>query len=515
MKKALYFLTAFLFGFLVLLPLFSILLDSFFKESVFTLENYYQIANKKTMLLLFKSLMLAFLVSFISTVLGGFFAFFLTKTNLPSKNIFKLILLIPLFLSPYILTLSWVDFFTLFEGGKTFIYSFKGVVFILSLVFTPLSMLIISSGLSNINSKLEDAGLMVTDYSQVILKIILPLIKPSLISSFILVFVLAISEFSVPAFLSVNVLTTEIFTQFSAFYNHGLALANSMILIVICILLLLMERFYLSDAKFLSVGTRSHKVKTIEAGRAKYLFFALASAYIFISSVVPVAILFMQTFKQGFSTFYKALDLLAPTIFDSLLYAGLGALALLIFGLVFAYMEEREKIPYINFILLLTFGIPSIVLGISLIKFFNTPDLNFIYSGFWIIIIAYLGKFIFISQKLIANSIGQIPASLEESAKLIGANFFTRMYKIVLPLISSSLFTAFIISFIFCLGELGATILVYPPGTSLMPIKIYTIMANAPQSLVSAMSLIVLLITLVALGILFVGNKILFRKNRG
>lgn len=176
-------------------------------------------------------------------------------------------------------------------------------------------------------------------------------------------------------------------------------------------------------------------------------------------------------------------------------------------------MEEREKIPYINFILLLTFGIPSIVLGISLIKFFNTPNLNFIYSGFWIIIIAYLGKFIFISQKLIANSIGQIPASLEESAKLIGANFFTRMYKIVLPLISGSLFTAFIISFIFCLGELGATILVYPPGTSLMPIKIYTIMANAPQSLVSAMSLIVLLITLVALGILFVGNKILFRKN--
>ncbi len=55
MKKALYFLTAFLFGFLVLMPLFSILLDSFFKEDVFTLENYYQIANKKTILLLFKS----------------------------------------------------------------------------------------------------------------------------------------------------------------------------------------------------------------------------------------------------------------------------------------------------------------------------------------------------------------------------------------------------------------------------------------------------------------------------
>ncbi len=513
MKKALYFLTASLFIFLVILPLFMIVFDSFFKDGIFTLESYYEILNQKTLLLLLKSLGLAFLVSLISTIVGGFFAFFLAKTDLPFKNFFKLTFLIPLFLSPYILTLAWVDFFIQFDGGKSFIYSFWGVVFILSLVFSPLAMLIISSGLSNINSKLEEAGLMMTTYPKVIIKIILPLVKPSIISSFILVFVLTLSEFSVPAFLSVNVLTTEIFIQFSAFYNYDLAIANSIILIIICIWLLMMERFYLSDATFLSVGTKSHKVKTIELKKSKYLFFSIAVVYIFISIIIPIIVLSMQTFQQNSDAFYKALTLLAPNILDSLLLSTIGAVVLLLFGFVFAYMSEREKLPAINLVLLITFGIPSTVLGIALIKFFNTPSLNFIYSSFWIIIIAYLGKFIFITQKLLANALKQIPLSFEESATLIGANFFIRIQKIVLPQISNALFATFLIGFIFCLGELGATILVYPAGTSLMPIKVYTIMANAPQSLVSAMSLIVLLITMIALAVLFIGNQILFKKR--
>jgi ABC-type Fe3+ transport system permease subunit len=83
------------------------------------------------------------------------------------------------------------------------------------------------------------------------------------------------------------------------------------------------------------------------------------------------------------------------------------------------------------------------------------------------------------------------------------------MQKIVLPQISNALFATFLIGFIFCLGELGATILVYPAGTSLMPIKVYTIMANAPQSLVSALSLIIMMITMLALTVLYLGNKIL------
>jgi len=486
--------------FLVVLPLLNILFDSFFKEGIFGLANYLEIFNKKTLILLVKSLELAFFVSTISTVIGGFFAFFLTKTNLPFKNFFKLFFLAPLFLSPYILTLSWVDFFVHFEHGKAFIYSFWGVVFILSLVFTPLSILVISSGLSNINAKLEEAGLMMTTYQNVVLNIIFPLVKPAILSSFILVFVLALSEFSVPAFLSVKVLTTEIFTQFSAFYNYELALANAMILVFISIFLLLSERAYLADASFLSMGTKSQQSKIVELGSAKYPLFMVHLLYLFFSIITPVVMLSMQSFDAGWAYFFQAINLLLPNIINSLLYATMGAFVLLLFGFVFAYISVKEKVKWVDILLLIIFAVPSTVLGIGLIKFFNTPNFDVIYSSFWIIIIAYLGKFVFISHKLIGNALMQIPNSLEESAEVLGAGFFKRMQKIVLPLIADKLFMVFIIGFIFSLGELGATILVYPAGSAVMGIKLYTIMANAPQGLVSAMSLVILLVTVLSIG---------------
>lgn len=223
MKKWVYTITVLAFLILVIFPLFFMVVGSFFNNGIFTLKHYLDILDKSTLLLLLKSAGLAFSVAAIATVIGGIFAFTLTKTNLPMKNIFKLVFLIPLFISPYIFAVSWVDFFVMFGNGKSFIYSTFGVVFVLSLIFSPLSMIIISSSLANLSSRLEEAGSMITTYPKIVLKIVLPLIKPALISSFILVFVLAISEFSVPAFLSVNVFTTEIFTQFSAFYNYDLA----------------------------------------------------------------------------------------------------------------------------------------------------------------------------------------------------------------------------------------------------------------------------------------------------
>ncbi len=513
MKKYIYIIAIIAFTFLVILPLISMFAGSFVNNGVFTIEHYFDLLNKSTLFLLLKSAGIAFSVAAIATLIGGFIAFILTKTNLPMKNMFKLIFLIPLFISPYIIAVSWVDFFIMFENGKSFIYSPFGVIFVLSIIFSPLSMIIISSSLANLSSRLEEAGLMITTYPKIVLKILLPLIKPAIISSFILVFVLAISEFSVPAFLSVNVFTTEIFTQFSAFYNYDSAVANSFVLILICVSLLMAERYYLSDAPFLSVSSKSHSVKIIELKKSKnYLLFILVS-YVFISVIIPILVLSIQSFQESADTLLQAFAFLSTNIIDSLFYSATGAVFLVIFGFVFAYISEREKFKSVNLILLITFGIPSTVLGVGLIKFFNTPNFNFIYSGFWIIIIGYLGRFIFIAEKLIANAIKQIPLSFEESAKLIGANFFIRIKKILFPLISDGLFGAFLIGFIFCLGELGTTILVYPPGTSLMPIKVYTIMANAPQSLTSAMSLIVLLITVIALIFLFAGQRILARRN--
>ena len=190
MKKTIYFSTIAAFLFFVILPLLTVVSGSFIKDGAFSAEYYINILNVSTFRLLLKSVVIAFSAALLATLSGGFFAFTLSKTNLPLRGFFKLFFLIPLFISPYIIAVSWVDFFILIGGGKDFIYSEFGVIFVLSIIYAPLAMIIISSGLSNLSAVYEEAALTVADYRRTLFKIIIPLIKPSIISS---------SDFPTPA----------------------------------------------------------------------------------------------------------------------------------------------------------------------------------------------------------------------------------------------------------------------------------------------------------------------------
>ena len=284
-KNVTYHVTVALFFFLVILPLLYVAWGSFVKEGVLSSDNYLQVLTLQNIRLLLKSIAVALSVSVIATINGGFFGFVLTKTDLPAKNILKLILLIPLLLPPYIYAVSWMDLSACLAIKSNIAYSSPGVIFIQSIIFSPLAMIIISNGLSNLNQRFEESGLMITTYPKVLMKIILPLIKPSIISSLILIFVLSISEFSVPAFLSVNLFVTEIFTQFSAFYNYGAAVADSMVLVILCFLLLMTERLYLSDAPFFALSTRSSSFKIICLKKGP-LYLLLFTTFISISALL-------------------------------------------------------------------------------------------------------------------------------------------------------------------------------------------------------------------------------------
>jgi iron(III) transport system permease protein len=165
--------------------------------------------------------------------------------------------------------------------------------------------------------------------------------------------------------------------------------------------------------------------------------------------------------------------------------------------------------------LLTAFCIPSVVAGIALINFYNTRWLNAIYASPAIVIIGYVMRYAFVAERIIENRLLQLPPSLEQAARIHGAGTWTYLRRILLPLSAPALFGAFVISFIFCLSELGTTIMVYPPGTSLLPIKIFTLMANAPQALTSSLCLVTLLFTAGVLGLLFLGRHLAGKGIRG
>lgn len=509
MKRFIYWSTSVAFALFVLLPLSWITLSA-----IFQLETWQWISNASIWWTVLNSLWMAGLTATISSLAGLLLGFLLTRIKIMGRRWLSIILLIPLLISPYIQAVAWKDGIFLIFGSNQWIFSPIGVVFVHTLIFTPLCFLILFNAFQNINSELEDAARIITSPGKAIFYITLPLVKPAIIVAWILSFIFSIADFSVPAFFGVKSLTTEIFTQFAAFYNHKLAIFQSFILVLVCVLLLLTQLNYLKNSPFFSLGSRGSNTAKLYAGKWKILISLLVWTYALFTFLLPLLVLSIRSFLGKKSYWVEAVDLIFPVIGDSLQLAALSALITVSMSFIWAFGSTRWKFPKLDIWLLITFAIPSTVLGISFIKFYNQAAFQWIYGGSAILSLGLIGKYAFLATKLFENSLIRIPYSFEEAAQISGAGPWQRWRYIFFPLLADTAFTAFMLVFILSLGDLGYTIMVYPPGTSLIPIKIFTIMANAPEALTSSMILIALMISLTSLMILYGLRMVLVKKYR-
>jgi iron(III) transport system permease protein len=490
---------------LVLLPVLQVVAGAIGQNGAFQADGYAFLFTRRAWLLFLKSVFIAASVAVLATALGLGISFILVKSPVPHKNLLQGLFLLPLFLPAYITTVAWVDVFLFLGLSPAMIYSPATVVFVLTMLFTPVAMLIFSPSLANINANHEAAALLLVPYPKVFFRIVLPLIRPAMLAALLLIFVLAVSEFTVPAFLSVPVLVTDIFTQFSAFYNYAAAITQSSLLVLLCLTGLVIEYKLTAGKIFLTVSGRNQPRPLMLPSKSKWFLFGLLAFYLACVTFIPLGLLIRQSFARGTGDFLRAFSLLQAEMGHSFLYAAAGAGIITLVGLGFSYLKHNHSGWGIDLMLLGAFCIPAVVAGIALIGFYNTPWLNPVYASPAIVIIAYVMRFTFVAERIIQNRLLQLPESLEQAARIHGAGTWTYLRRILLPLSAQALFGAFIISFIFCLGELGTTIMVYPPGTSLLPIKIFTLMANAPQSLTSSLCLVTLLFTATVLGLLLSG----------
>ena len=508
-----YKILVFLFIVFVILPLLYTLGQALFESGASSLLK--QVFSYEALILLAKSIFMSLTVAVLSVIIALFLAFALYKTNLYAGRIIRLILLLPLFVPPYIYAVAYKDIFNAFLGSLQGGYAMIAVIFLLVIIYVPLALIIIGGALSNTGIEYEEAAWLFTSKRKTIIKILLPLIKPAVFSAFVLVFIFSISEYSIPVFFGVRVYTTEIFTQFSAFYNHSLAVYQSFLLVIICFVLLYYEHRYIAEAPFLSMGNKGLRIKKYNLGRFSFFVYSSVVFWLVLTVILPVAVLLRQVLMNT-GIFMKAIHLMGKAIANSISLSVVAASVIVFMAFVIAYYNERHEKNrrYFDNLLLVVFAIPSIIFGISLIKFYNTSLLDFIYSGSMILIIAYTGKFLFIAVKLASNSLKQIPFSYEEASLMAGAGFLKTLRSIILPLMMPVLFLIFLLAFIFSMSEISLTLMVYPPGMELMPVKVFTIMANAPDSLNAAMSLISFGVVFIALMVLYLIYNKVFEKAR-
>jgi len=496
-----------------LLPVLAMVAKTFFGAEGLSLTAYKALSasGKQLMTLMSHSILLSISVTFLATVMGVPLGVLLGRTDLPFRRALTMVLTLPLLIPPYVIAVAW--FAVLGSAGMIWhspgmlelllsaFFSLYGCIGALSTAFLPIPMLLTIVYVNRINPRLEQAGLLMSRWPYVLWRITLPLIAPAILFSAILVFLLTFGEVGVPTFLRYPVYPVEILTQFAAFYNFSAATAAAIPMLIVTGMILMLEyRFLQASVLELNVPTHAGRNGAIKLGYCRLPLLGLVLAWTLITVALPIAMLIVQS--ASLSIFVEAFSRASDSIVRSVVFAVIGATLLVILGFFLGYLVQRRAQPLwqsVDALTLFLFTLPGTVIGIGLISLWNTPVTNAIYATPAIVILGYIAQYAVLPMRMTAAILQRIPPSLEYAAQLCGASWFVILRDIVVPLAKNGLIATWIIAYVFCLRDLGITMVVYPPGFDTLPVRILTLMANGAPSLISALCMILIVVTLIPL----------------
>ena len=487
MRKTLIFLILLLFLVIVLAPSITIITKAFISQANVSSKLIELCLNERTIKLFNKSIIISAGSTFFALLVGIPLGFLMCRTNIYFKNTAQYLFLLPILIPSYISAIAWYKYLP-FKG-------LPAVIWILGLSYFPFISLLTIAGLSNLDKKYEEQARLVFSRQKVLTKITLPLIAPYLAGGAIITFIFSLSNFSVPSLFGVNTYPMDIFAQFSAFYNHAQASLLSLPLLFIAFVLLVILYLLMRGRSFVCLGTKD--IAGIALNKNRLLFSLIAWTVIFISGILPFCFLVISA--ASLQAYISAFKLSIQPLINSLWLSALGASICVALGFFIAHCIRNARSKFKIFLdagSILPLVVPPTVLGIGLINFWNRPFLSYIYSSYWIIIFGFVACFIPFAIKIIDSNFRQIHTNLEEAAILSGAGGIKTFCKILLPLMKPAIFAAWIVCFIFCMGEISMTILVMPAGFETLSSKIYTLMHYGVGELTSALCVILIVLTM-------------------
>jgi len=465
-----------------------------------TFENYHRLLTEARQRdLLRRSALLGAGAALLATLVGAPLGLLLARARFGGKRWWRLALVVPLIAPPYVQALAW----TWLEITPELSYSLAGAIVVLGVSFYPLAMLATEAAARRVDAGLEEAALLVAAPRCVFAKITLPLVAPAVAAAALVTFALAISEFGVPGLLRVNVFTTEVFTAFAALYDFGAATALSLPLLVAAMMAAIAARLLIGEQML--AGRRGSRVGlSLNFGGWQAAAVALSLAVIALCVVLPVGVIAREA--GGIRLIASPIKESSDAIINSFALAGAGATLAVALAVFIGYGRARMRARWgalVDLALIALFAVPGTVTGIGLIGLWNHADWRGeIYASPLIIIIAYVARFAPVAALLLAASVRQIPVAFEEAAVIAGASWLRTFGRIVLPQMFAGISAAWVISFIFAIGEIGATALVAPPGESTLPVRVYTLVANTPASNLAALALAQVIIVFLPLALL-------------
>jgi iron(III) transport system permease protein len=478
-------------------------------------------------------------------LLGTGLAFLHARTDIPFKGLLFTISILPLAMAPLLYATSWIFLASPTTGLFNEIinaatgtsplnaYSMWGMIWVQGTHLSPLAFLFMTGAFASMDPSLEESAQVCgASRARTFWRVTRPLILPSAAAASLLIFVQSLESFEVPGVLGLReqkyVFTSQLYHLLNTFpTDYPAAGALSLGLLVIALV-----AFYGSTAltrrrRAATVSGKAFRPTVIALGAARPFWSALTLLYFAIVVLLPAVILVYSSFlpyyrppsAAAFKTFtggnYSAL-LTQPdiqqSIVNTLIVSAIAAVAVMVLTVIAGWFTARapkrlaSAVDVVSFVPII---VPGIVLGVALSFVFLRVPIP-IYDTIWIILLAFVIKYIPFGMRYTNAALGQVSRELEESAEVSGASQFTALRRIVLPVIKNGVLAGLLLVFILSFREVSAAILLYSPNSQILSVIMWQQVQNGSLGSLSALGT---LMTAVLGIVVFIGYRT--NKNFG
>ncbi|MEH0832515.1 iron ABC transporter permease [Pectobacterium cacticida] len=368
--------------------------------------------------------------------------------------------------------------------NTNWLYGFTGIWLAQVLAFTPMSFMILEGAMKTIHPSLEEASYTLrANRYQTFQRIFLPLLKPALANSFLIVIVQSLADFSNPLVLGGNfdVLATQIYFYITgAQLDYQSASTLGVILLLFSLAVFCVQYLWIGKRSYVTISGKSYRgdVQPLPVSLV-WLVCILLYVWIAFNILLYGSIFygsftvnwgvdytltlanFSKLFGQGFS------DGAWPSLLDTLLFAGIAAPITALFGLLIAYIVVRQQFygkKVIEFSTMLCFAVPGTVAGVSYILAFNGAPV-YLTGTAAIVIISMVMRNVPVGIRAGIAGLGQLDKSLDEASLSLRAGSMRTVFYILLPLLRPAILSALIYSFVRAITTVSAIIFLVTPDT--------------------------------------------------
>lgn len=520
------------------LPMVYLIIKAFFPEGSFTFEVFQRLYTYQMNLGALKNTLIAATVTMVLGTLIAFpLAWLVGRTNLFGKKFFRSLFVLTYMVPPYVGAMAWLrllnpnvgtmnQFFRMIFGlgdtpGPLNIYTLGGLIWVLTTFYYPYAFITISRAMEKMDPSLEEAS-RISGASPLltVFRVTLPMMTPSLIAGALLVFVAAMSCYGIPSIIGapgkVHTVTTRII-EYNGLGAQGISDATGLavFLMALAILILYLSDFVVARKQYITVSGKSTRPNIVDLGKWRIPLTVLVSLFAIIVVLIPFATILTTSFKidVGKSLFDPENFTLTQwqTIFsrsetmsclkNSLIFGVVTATVGIVVACTMSYLLQRTKIrgrKLPDFLITLGSGTPSVVIALGLIMTMKGDFGVNIYNTAYIMIVAYLIKYLMMGMRTVVSAMSQIHVSLEECSQISGASWTRTMLKITGPLIFPSIAAGWFLIFIPSFYELSMTTLLYSNSTKTIGFQLYEYwtFTSQPQSCAMAFGILMIVVVL-------------------